>query len=349
MLTSTFSDNADFHVAGIQQGALFDQGNNGDSPLPFHPHRAQINSDMENPPALVVLAAGMGSRYGGLKQMDPMGPNGETVLDYSVFDAIRAGFSKVIFVIREDFAEAFQTTVGAKFSGKIEVAYAYQKLNDLPAGYAVPEGRQKPWGTSHAILAARDEIDRSFAVINADDFYGADAYQQAASFLTSNPPQDDKAHFALVGYQIVNTLSDHGAVNRGICQTKNGLLKGVEEVIEISRKDTEQIEGRGLDGNACLVDEEVVVSMNLWAFPVSFLTELMDHFSNFLAEHGTEEKSECYIPSVVDDLVNRDLADCHVLETSSSWFGVTYPADKPHVVESIKALIDSGQYPSPLV
>lgn len=304
---------------------------------------------MADTPALVVLAAGMGSRYGGLKQMDPMGPNGETVLDYSVFDAIRAGFSKVIFVIREDFAEAFRTTVGAKFSEKIEVAYAFQNLDDVPEGFTVPKDREKPWGTSHAILAARTEIDRPFAVVNADDFYGADAYQQAATFLTSNPPLDGKAHYALVGYHIVNTLSDHGAVNRGVCQTENGLLKGVEEVVEISRKDTDQIEGRGLDGNACLVDEDVVVSMNLWAFPVSFLAELGDHFASFLAERGTEEKSECYIPTVVDDLVNRGVADCHVLETSSYWFGVTYPEDKPHVVESIKGLVDSGEYPSPLV
>ncbi len=303
---------------------------------------------MAKSPALVVLAAGMGSRYGGLKQMDPMGPNGETVLDYSVFDAIRAGFSKVIFVIREDFAEAFQTTVGAKFAGQIEVAYAFQKLDDLPEGHSVPEGREKPWGTSHAILAARDEIDRPFAVINADDFYGADAYQQAAGFLTSEHPARDKARYALVGYHIVNTLSDHGAVNRGICQIDKGLLKGVEEVVEISRKDDEQIEGRGLDGNACLVEENVVVSMNLWAFPVSFLTELMAHFTKFLAEHGTEPKSECYIPTAVDDLVNRGIANCHVLETSSSWFGVTYPEDKPHVVASIAALIQNGDYPTPL-
>lgn len=304
---------------------------------------------MVNSPALVVLAAGMGSRYGGLKQMDPMGPNGETVLDYSVFDAIRAGFSKVIFVIREDFAEAFKTTVGARFTDKIEVAYAFQKLDDLPSGFSVPEGREKPWGTSHAILAARDEIDRPFAVINADDFYGADAYQQAASFLQDDAPEDGKAHYALVGYHMVNTLSDHGAVNRGICQIENGLLQGVEEVVEISRKDSDQIEGRGIDGKACLIDENVVVSMNLWAFPVSFIAELQDHFVNFLVEHGTKEKSECYIPTAVDDLIHRKIADCHVLETSSSWFGVTYPQDKPHVVESIKRLVDSGDYPTPLV
>lgn len=304
---------------------------------------------MPETPALVVLAAGMGSRYGGLKQMDPMGPNGETVLDYSVFDAIRAGFSKVIFVIREDFAEAFRTTVGSRFAGQVEVAYAYQKLDDLPEGFSVPEGREKPWGTSHAILAARHEIDRPFAVINADDFYGADAYRQAAGFLTQAPATDGKDHYALVGYRIVNTLSDHGAVNRGICQTEDGLLKGVEEVVEIARKDDDQIEGRGIDGRACLVDEDVVVSMNLWAFPVSFLAGLTEHFIAFLKERGDEDKSECYIPTAVDDLVQRGVADCHVLETSSSWFGVTYPEDKPHVVASIRNLIDSGDYPTPLV
>lgn len=298
--------------------------------------------------ALVVLAAGMGSRYGGLKQMDPMGPNGETVLDYSVFDAIRAGFSKIIFVIREDFADAFKTTVGSKFTHKVEVAYAFQKLDDLPAGFSVPEGREKPWGTSHAILAARHEIDRPFAVVNADDFYGADAYEKAAGFLTTPPSTDGRDHYALVGYRIVNTLSDHGAVNRGICQIENGLLKGVEEVVEISRKDTNEIEGRGIDGRACLVDEEVVVSMNLWAFPASFIPALSEHFASFLAAHGGEAKSECYIPTAVDDLIHRGVADCHVLETSSSWFGVTYPEDKPHVVASISALIAAGQYPSPL-
>lgn len=304
---------------------------------------------MPDSPALVVLAAGMGSRYGGLKQMDPMGPNGETVLDYSVFDAIRAGFSKIIFVIREDFGEAFRKTVGSKFAEKVEVAYAYQRLDDLPDAYPVPEGRDKPWGTSHAILAARHEVDRPFAVVNADDFYGADAYRQAAAFLTETAPSDGKDHYALVGYQIVNTLSDHGAVNRGICQTEAGLLKGVEEVVEISRKDRDQIEGRGLDGRACLVDENVVVSMNLWAFPVSFLKSLSDHFAAFLAERGQEPKSECYIPTAVDDLIHRGVADCHVLETSSHWFGITYPEDKPHVVASISALIKAGEYPSPLI
>ena len=304
---------------------------------------------MSQQPALVVLAAGMGSRYGGLKQMDPMGPNGETVLDYSVFDAIRAGFSKVIFVIREDFADAFKESVGAKFAGKIEVAYSFQKLDDLPEGFSIPEGREKPWGTTHAIRAAREEIDRPFAVINADDFYGSDAYVTAAQFLNSEQPQDGLAHYALVGYQIANTLSDHGAVNRGICESQEGHLKGVEEVVEISRKDDSSIEGRSLDGSACAVDENAIVSMNLWGFPQSFLDEIEIHFTKFLEKSGTELKSECYIPTVVDDLISEEKAVCHVLETSSSWFGVTYPDDKPHVVASIQGLVDAGDYPTPLV
>ncbi|MEJ6645082.1 MAG: sugar phosphate nucleotidyltransferase [Akkermansiaceae bacterium] len=304
---------------------------------------------MSQSPVLVVLAAGMGSRYGGLKQMDPMGPHGETVLDYSVFDAIRAGFSKIIFVIREDFAEDFKKNVGDKFASVVDVAYAFQSLTDLPEGYHLPVGREKPWGTAHAVRAARHELDRPFSVINADDFYGSDAYQQAASFLTTTHANDGKAHYALVGYHLVRTLSDHGAVNRGICQTANGLLQGVQEVVDISRKSEKEIEGRALDGSACLIEEDVIVSMNLWAFPLSFINQIETHFTRFLDEKGRELKRECYIPTIVDDLISGGAIDCHVLETNSSWFGITYPNDKPHVVESIKALVNAGYYPSPLV
>lgn len=299
--------------------------------------------------ALVVLAAGMGSRYGGLKQMDPMGPNGETVLDYSVFDAIRAGFTKIIFVIREDFAVAFRESVGAKFAGQIEVRYAFQKLNDLPEGFEVPEAREKPWGTTHALYAARNEIAGPFAVINADDFYGADAYHQAADFLKKLGSPAERAQYGLVGYQIGNTLSAHGAVNRGICQTSDHLLKGVAEIVDISRKDSDEIAGRSEDGAACLIDEDTVVSMNLWCFPHSFLSQVEEHLAAFLKAKINEPKSECYIPTVVDELINANQAECRVLETSSSWFGVTYPDDKPHVVASIQALVDKGHYPSPLV
>ncbi len=301
-------------------------------------------------PTLLVLAAGMGSRYGGLKQMDPMGPNGETVLDYSVFDAIRAGFGKVVFVIREDFAEAFRETVGARFAGRIEVAYAFQKLIDLPEGFSVPEGREKPWGTAHAVRAARHEIDGPFAVVNADDFYGADAYAVVAAWFAKHPGNDGKEHYAMVGYPLRNTLSEHGSVNRGICQTdEKNLLTDVEEVVEIARGEDGVARGTSIGGEVREVADGCPVSMNFWGFTPSFLEQLETHFIEFLREKGGELKSECYIPTVVDDLIRKGEADCEVLETSANWFGVTYPDDKPHVVASIAALIQNGEYPTPLV
>ncbi|MCP5535543.1 MAG: NTP transferase domain-containing protein [Akkermansiaceae bacterium] len=300
-------------------------------------------------PTLLVLAAGMGSRYGGLKQMDPMGPNGETVLDYSVYDAIRAGFKRVVFIIREDFAEAFREGVGARFEGKIEVDYVFQKLDDLPAGFSVPEGREKPWGTTHAVRAARHAVTGQFAVINADDFYGADAYQRIAGyFKEAAGTVDSKSHYCMVGYHITKTLSDHGDVNRGICSDDNGFLKDVEEVTEIKREDDGKIRGNGLDGKRREVPESAVASMNFWGFGQEFFSQIEDHFTRFLQERGTEMKSECYIPTLVDELIRNGTADCKVLETTSSWFGVTYPDDKPHVVEAIQQLIDAGEYTSPL-
>lgn len=298
-------------------------------------------------PTLLILAAGMGSRYGGLKQMDPMGPHGETVLDYSVYDAIRAGFQRVVFIIRRDFAEAFQSGIGARFAGKIEVDYAYQALDDLPAGFSVPEGRSKPWGTSHAIRAARDLISGPFAVINADDFYGRDSYERAARFLQSPPARNGKEHYAMVGYQLENTLSDHGDVNRGICRCDaDGYLAGVEEVVKIQRSDDARVYGNYLDGSRREVPAGSIVSMNFWAFSAAFFPQLEAHFTRFLQQHGQEEKSECYIPTVVDEVIHNGLADCAVLPTSSSWFGVTYPEDKAHVVANIRALIEAGEYPT---
>lgn len=308
-----------------------------------------MNSTDITPLTLLILAAGMGSRYGGLKQMDPMGPHGETVLDYSVFDAIRAGFTRVIFVIRKDFAEHFQSTVGARFAEKIQVDYAYQSLDDLPAGFSVPVTRTKPWGTSHAIRSARHLINGPFAVINADDFYGQDSYRRAASFLTQACSCTDQEHYAMVGYRLRNTLSDHGDVNRGICRCdERSKLVSVEEVIQIERESDGLIRGEFLDGERRLIADDALVSMNFWAFPSSFFGHLEEHFTDFLQKHGKEEKSECYIPSVVDALIRQCLADCQVLETSSSWFGVTYPQDRAYVVENILALIQAGEYPSPL-
>ena len=298
---------------------------------------------------LLVLAAGMGSRYGGLKQMDPMGPNGETVLDYSVYDAIRAGFTRVVFIIREDFAEAFREGVGSRFANQIKVDYVFQQLDDLPEGFSVPDGREKPWGTTHAVRAARNVVNGPFAVINADDFYGSDSYQQVASYFKDIAETDSElSHYAMVGYHITKTLSDHGEVNRGICSDASGYLQDVEEVTEIKRESDGIIYGNGLDGNRREVPENSVASMNFWGFTADLFDFLEIHFTAFLQEHGKEMKSECYIPTLVDELIRSGKADCRILETTSSWFGVTYPEDKPHVVSNIRQLVESGEYPSPL-
>lgn len=275
--------------------------------------------------------------------MDPMGPNGETVLDYSVFDAIRAGFGKVVFIIREDFADAFKEGIGSRFANRIQVEYAFQKLDDLPAPFVVPEGRTKPWGTAHAVRAAREIVNEPFAVINADDFYGQDAYQVAASFLR----EATAGHYAMVGYPLENTLSEHGEVNRGICcRDEQGLLTNVEEYVNISRDDDGVVRGSSLDGSRNAITDGTPVSMNFWAFTPDFFSHLETHFSAFLESHGDGGKSECYIPTVVDDLIRSQKADCRVLDTSSHWFGVTYPDDKPHVVASINHLISTGEYPA---
>jgi len=289
----------------------------------------------------------MGSRYGGLKQMDPMGPHGETVLDYSVFDAIRSGFGRVVFIIREDFAEAFKQTVGARFADKIQVDYVFQKLSDLPAGFSVPEGREKPWGTAHAVRAARDAVKEPFAVINADDFYGRDAYARAAEFLIKEANNPDA--MAMVGYPLENTLSDYGTVNRGICKLDaSGALAEVEEYVNIGREDDGHVRGVGLNGERRVIPTDSPVSMNFWAFNPVFFAQLEEAFVKFMTEYGTQPKSECYIPTVVDQLIREGKARCSVLQTTGSWFGVTYPDDKAFVVESIQKAIAAGEYPEKL-
>lgn len=299
-------------------------------------------------PTLLVLAAGMGSRYGGLKQMDPMGPNGETVLDYSVYDAIRAGFGRVVFIIREDFAEAFKQGVGARFADRIQVDYVFQKLDDLPEGFTVPEGREKPWGTCHAVRAARHIVKEHFAVINADDFYGSDAYLRAAGFFDSLP-ENTTQEMAMVGYPLENTLSDHGHVNRGICQIdEKGFLTNVEEYLDIEREPDGFVRGNALDGQRHIVTDGSLVSMNFWAFGPAFFVQLEEAFTRFIKESGGQMKSECYIPTVVDQLIHGGHAKCLVLRTTSQWFGVTYPDDKPFVVDSIRRLIAEGVYPEKL-
>jgi hypothetical protein len=296
---------------------------------------------------LVILAAGMGSRYGGLKQLDPMGPGGATVLDYSVHDAIGAGFTKVVFVIREAFAAAFAAAVGAKFEGRIEVAYVYQDLADLPEGFSVPVGREKPWGTAHAVRAARGEVETPFAVINADDFYGAEAYRRMAGYFEGGA-EEPELRSALVAYPLGHTLSDHGSVNRGLCTVSGGCLQTVEEHEAIARDADGVLRGRNLAGEKVTLDKEAPVSMNFWGFTPAFFASLELAFETFLADRGGELKSECYLPSVVDMLIQEEQTECAVLESLGEWFGVTYPDDKPVVQARIAALVAQGAYPEEL-
>lgn len=299
----------------------------------------------EKKPALVVLAAGMGSRYGGLKQVDPVGPSGEAILDYSVFDAKRAGFGKVVFIIRKDFEDVFREKVGAKYENEMEVAYAFQDLADLPAPWAVPEGRSKPWGTAHAIRSARDVVSEPFAAINADDFYGRDAFAKLGAFLSAPAAADGKLHFAMVGYNLSLTLSDHGSVARGICTVDgSGYLAGVEEMTKLVRAG-DCAENREDPASPARVPLDARVSMNLWGFTPELFTELEKRFPAWLAVNGAKEKSEWYIPFVVDEMIKDGTADAKVLPTESSWFGVTYREDRPLVVDAIRKLVDAGEYP----
>jgi hypothetical protein len=298
-------------------------------------------------PTLLILAAGMGSRYGGLKQLDAMGPSGEVVLDYSVFDAIRAGFGKVVFVIRRDFEEQFRSQIGARFGDRIQVDYAFQDINDLPAGFTVPEGRTKPWGTAHAVLAAEKVVHEPFLMINADDFYGRDAFAKMAANLTASRPDDGIDHYSMVGYYLKNTLSDHGSVARGVCtRDANGMLSSITEMTKIFKTGS-GAENRETDPALPLTGEEVV-SMNFFGFTPGLFGHLRTAFTEFLKVNGGDLKAECYAPKVVDDLIKAARADVKVLESNDSWFGVTYPEDKADVVASIRALVAAGAYPQNL-
>ena len=300
-------------------------------------------------PTVVVLAAGMGSRYGGLKQVDPVGPSGEAILDYSVYDAIRGGFGKVVFVIRKDFEAEFRQKVGAKYEGTIPVDYCFQDIADLPAPYTVPAGRTKPWGTAHATRAARGVVREPFAVINADDFYGRDAFAQLGAFLSASADgPSGRLHFAMVGYKLALTLSENGSVARGICDVaSDGTLKGVTEMTKLVRAG-DAAENRENPDAPVRVPLDARVSMNLWGFTPGLFDALERIFPEWLAANGGKEKSEWYIPFVVDELVKAGRADCRVLPTESSWFGVTYREDKPFVVDAIRKLVDAGEYPARL-
>jgi NDP-sugar pyrophosphorylase family protein len=294
--------------------------------------------------SLVVLAAGMGSRYGGLKQIDPVGPSGETVLDYAVFDALRAGFDRAVFVIRRDFEAIFREKIGARYSGKIAVDYVFQSLDALPDGFSVPPGREKPWGTGHAVWCAREAITGGFAVINADDFYGMDSFRQLASFLrpkvsAANRPAQT-AEFAMVGFKLANTLSEHGHVARGVTEAgADGALRSIVEQTGIAW--TNVGPGKTYSGNE-------IVSMNCWGFTPALFAGLDGQFVEFLQQRGQELKAEFYLPAAVSTMIARGQASVRVLPTESTWFGVTYRDDKPRVETAILALVHAGLYPARL-
>ena len=296
-------------------------------------------------PTLLILAAGMGSRFGGLKQIEPVGPNGETILEYSVYDAIRAGFGKVVFVIRESFAESFKTRFESKLAGKIEISYVYQETNMLPEGFQLPEGREKPWGTGHAVLMAKDAISEPFAVINADDFYGAEAYRVIAEYLTQAITPEK---YAMVGYRLNNTLSEFGSVSRGICVTdENNRLTKITETHKI-RPEGNEILCESEENKTIKLTGQETVSMNFWGFHPSIFENIETQFIDFLTNHINQPKSEFYIPFVVFEMIKTGLISVEVLHADSPWFGVTYQEDKPFVIEQIQNFTDRGIYPAKL-
>jgi len=300
---------------------------------------------MKMKPTLLILAAGMGSRFGGLKQVEPIGPSGEAIIDYSIFDAIRAGFGKVVFVIRESFADAFKEKFDTLLKGKIEVEYVYQELHMLPEGFSLPEGREKPWGTAHAILVAKDVINEPFCALNADDFYGKNAYEVMANFLTSSK---NSTEYSMVGYNLKNTLSEFGSVSRGICDVNEKQdLQKIVETIKIFKKEDKVISVEE-DGSETILTGQESVSMNIWGFKPSVFQTIEAKFSAFLETEIDKPKSEMYIPSVVFEMIDENLATVKVLKADSPWFGVTYKEDKPYVVEKLNSIIAKGEYPEKL-
>ena len=290
------------------------------------------------------MAAGMGSRFGGLKQMEPMDEAGNFLLDYSIYDAKRAGFDSVVFIIKHDFEKEFKETIGKRVEGIIKTEYAYQDLNDLPEGFKCPEGREKPWGTAHAIYAARDIIKDDFIIINGDDFYGRDAYEVAYKYLASLP-KGAKGKYANVAFKVSNTMTENGSVKRGVCfeDKDHNLSKLVESSIE-RNKDGKIIATPLEGGESFEVNEDTPVSMNLFCFNKDLMDHLRDRFPKWLEVHGNELKSEFLIPSVISELVEEGKASLKLLSTDSIWFGVTYKEDKPGVVRALKELVDKGEY-----
>ena len=304
-----------------------------------------------NKPVLVVMAAGMGSRYGGLKQLDPVGNHGQLIIDYSIYDARRAGFETVVFVIKRELEDAFKAAIGDRLSKVIDVRYAYQELSDLPEGYSVPEGRVKPWGTCHAILAARDVVDGPFAVVNADDYYGPEGFREIYDYLAANPDRPGCYEFAMVGYRLGNTVTENGSVARGICEEDEHSF--LVRVTERTRIEAEGADARFTeDGGETWIhlSGDTVVSMNLWGFTRSFMDEARARFPAFLDKTLAENplKGEYFLPSVVTQLLDEHKARVKVLRSADKWYGVTYREDRPVVLKAIADMTASGLYPDNL-
>lgn len=297
-------------------------------------------------PTLFVLAAGMGSRYGGLKQLDGLGPNGETIMDYSIYDAIRAGFGKIVFVIRESFSKDFEKIVLSKFQDDIPCEVCFQSIDKIPAGCVYTPEREKPWGTNHAVLMGKDVINEPFAVINADDFYGKESFQILADFLKDVAGK--KNEYCMVGYHVGNTLSESGAVSRGVCEMNED--KYLTNVVERTHIEDQggKIVYKDENGQDVAIHADTLVSMNMWGFTPDYFAYSEEIFIRFLQAHGQELKSEYYIPLAVNELIVNGTVTCKVLDTPSKWFGVTYAEDRPQVVMKINDLIRKGVYPEKL-
>ncbi|MDD2362357.1 MAG: nucleotidyltransferase [Oscillospiraceae bacterium] len=294
------------------------------------------------------MAAGMGSRFGGLKQITPVGPSGEMIIDYSIYDALSAGFKTIVFVIKREIEQAFKQHIGNRIAKYADVKYVYQELDNLPDGFVVPEGRTKPWGTGHAVLSCRGTVDGSFAVINADDYYGRECYGLMYDFLTTTP-SDDRLHFAMAGYILENTLTENGYVSRGVCAVDDyGMLKDIVERVHIELRDGQAMftEDGGNSWSRLAMDS--IVSMNCWAFPAGTLEHFETLFSNFLSGDINPVKSEFYLPFAVDSLLKANKADVKVLKTADRWFGMTYTQDRDIVINAIHSLVQKGVYPERL-
>lgn len=295
-------------------------------------------------PTLLILAAGMASRYGSMKQIEAFGPSGETIMDYSIYDAIRAGFGKVVFIIRSEFAENFKAIFEPKLKGKVEIDYVYQELHSFTGGRQIPTDRSKPWGTAHAVLCAKDAINEPFAVINADDFYGRDSFEKAYQFLTKDC---NASTWSIIGYELLNTLSEHGTVNRGVCELdEKGNLRSIRERLNISEMDGKVICDDAQEPRE--ISRDSMVSMNFWCFPVEVFPYTESLFNDFLDQQINVPKSEFFIPIVADEFIKAGKGDVRVIRTNASWFGVTYKQDAPAVQASIDKLVDSGEYPTNL-